>query len=222
MLHISADEVQGFEDQLPGDLPLGFTHAWGDVGDDQLLVTNLHAASGKQALLLDRQSGTHIGQWGFSTPLPTVTAGWLQISFSFRMEGRGSIAHLGLELRNGPERKLGGGFRYGKLAFYTISRKQDDELSYQASLGSYEPDSWYRLTFWLPGIDQEQTAYVQLARMAPNGAILPTSEPKALVCEVAQHKHPLLMFNLAPHKRGFRFYLDDFSTSIIPSLPFHQ
>ncbi len=199
---------QGFETQVPGELPSGWHHAWGEQGDDQFVVSNLTAAAGRQALLLDRATGTNTAQWGLQTALPTVTDNWLLLEFAFRMEGRGSKAHLGLELRNGATRALGLGFRYNTLSLHSYCEGVPTELRH-GEVGAYQPGRWYRVRLWLPTRGQGSTATVQLLSVADDTAGAPVAETARIACDVAHRPNALLMLNLAPGRRGFRFYLDE-------------
>jgi hypothetical protein len=209
---LSAKQINNFDQQIPGQSPAGWSHAWGNQSDDQLLVTNLRAASGQNSMLIDRLTSTNTAQWGIKTYLPQLTNGWLQISFSFCIEGAGTQAHLGMEFRNGygSKRAMGGGFRLNHLSFSTYAKDVPKELQ-KADLGDYQPDTWYRLVFLLPGPKEERTAYVQLFEILPDGSTQPLQKPQPLVCEVLQGKAPSIMLNIAPGRRGVRFFIDDIS-----------
>ena len=202
------EKHQDFETQVPGDLPAGWRHAWGEQGDDLFVISNLTAAAGRQALLLDRAPGTKAAQWGFQTALPTVTDSWMLLEFAFRVEGRGTKAHLGIELRNGPTRALGLGFRYNALSLRSYHGGAEAELR-KGKAGDYEPGRWYRLRLWLPTREQGTTAHVQLLSIRDDGTEQPVAAPTRIACDVAHRTNALLMVNLAPGKSGFRFYLDE-------------
>lgn len=214
---LSACQVNDFEQQVPGQSPTGWSHAWGNQNDDQVLVSNLRSASGKNAMLIDRLTSTNTSQWGMATYLPKITNGWLYLSFAFCIEGAGTQAHLGMEFRNGGKRATGGGFRFNHVSFYTYAKDVPEELQ-KADLGDYKPNKWYQLAFCLPGPGEERTTYVQLSEYLPDGSTCLLQKPQAFVCDVLHKSAPSIFFNIAQGKRGVRFFFDDFSYEHIQTI----
>ena len=217
---IGEDTVQqDFDAQAPGEWPRGWRHAWGQKGDDLFHVTNLRSVSGRQCILLDRSSGTNTAQWGVQTGLPTFTDGWFSLAFAFCMDGKGNNAHLGIELRNGgANRALSLGFRFNTLAMRTHVPDPPEGLA-GGRLGRYKPGHWYRVRLWLPTRAQPgPTAWASLEHLTAKG-YEPLGQPRPVACTLAQGASPLLMLNLAPNRRGFRFFLDDLTCRRVPAPP---
>ena len=209
---------QDFDSQLPGEWPHGWRHAWGQKGDDLVLVTNLRSVSGRQSFLLDRASGTNTAQWGVQTGLPAFADGWVSLAFAFCIEGKGVNAHVGIELRNGPKRALSLSFRFNTLTVRTNLPKPPAGLA-GGRLGRYQPGHWYRVRLWLPTRAQPgPRAWASLEGPTAKGYV-PMGQPVPVACKVAQQPSPLLMLNLAPNRRGFRFFLDDLTCRRVPAPP---
>ncbi len=212
---------QSFDDQAPGEWPRAWRHAWGPMGDDLVVVTNLESVSGRQSFLLDRASGTNKAQWGVQTALPSFEAGWAFLAFAFRIEGKGANAHIGIELRNGSKRALALGFRFNTLSVRTYQPKPPAELR-GGKLGRYKSGQWYRVRLWLPTRFQTgPKAWAGLETLTAKGSV-PMGKPIPVACTVAQGPSPLFMLNLTPNRRGFRFFLDDLLCHRVATLPFRE
>lgn len=197
---------QTFDEQIPGDVPDGWRKLWGEQGDDQLIVSNFYAVSGKKSLLLDRQSSTNTAQWGFGKPFPDIKDGWCVVSFDFLIEGAGNDTAIGVELRpaGGPTARslaVGIGGLKVNVAGPTFNNS--------TTVGAYEPGKWHRLTLWAPTREGKQTTgYATLeARDATGGwkAVGPTVS----VPSTFEKEYGFLQMNVAPNKRGFKLYVDD-------------
>ncbi len=209
---------QDFEEQVPGDLPKGWSRAWGEQGDDQFLVSNLTAASGRHAMVLDRYTGSNLAQWGLQTSLPHFSEGFVLLSLAFRVEGSGSRAHLGMELRHGGKRDMAMAFRYSTFSLHTYMKDPPLGLG-GGKVARYEQNSWYRLNFWLPTEKEGSTAYCRVDRLLPDGGEQACGPPLAFASTAAHTPKMLLMINLPPLRRGFRFYFDDLRCTAVNDHP---
>jgi len=198
---------QSFDGQIPGDFPDGWHKFWGDQGDDLVAVSNIHSASGKNSLMLDRETGANMAQWGFGRAFPDIKSGWCVISFAFLVDGAGSNTAIGIEIRpaGGPfERCLSAGI--GRLKVDINS----PDWSHKTEVGSYEPGKWQRLTLWTPTREDKQTAAYAVLETQDRSGEWKISGPAATVpARPFDKEYGYLLVNVAPNTRGFKLYIDD-------------
>jgi hypothetical protein len=215
---------QGFEDRLPGQAPAGWGGTWGKSGDDLLIVSNLRAVGGRQALLLDRTGG-NTEMWGVAAVFPDTEVGWLRFSFAFLVQGAGNDARFSFEIRE----RLPSGRRVAGLGF-AASRVQITPMSaagtymdpQRASLGAFEKDAWHRVELWLPTSGAaERRVLARLSRYAGQGAweaaggvVQVPGTPPAAGASYGQ-----FMLVMAPGARGYKLFLDDLQAAAVTVAP---
>ena len=197
---------QDFEAGVPGTSRSGWQHTWGQKDDDLLIISNVQAASGEQALLLNRAHNT--AQWGAQKSLPAIDKGWLFLSVAFRVEGKGDRAHFGVELRNGNNRALALSFRFGRVSVATKLPAIPTERA-GGGLGLFAEDRWYRVCLWLPSRALPKAdGRARLERRTGDGWAA-VGQDVRVACDLARKASPLAMLCLSPGRTGFRLYLDD-------------
>jgi hypothetical protein len=200
--------TQNFDEQIPGDAPSGWIKLWGNQGDDQFTITNIKAVSGKNSLLLDRQSGTNVAQWGFGRPLPTIDDGWYVTQFDFNVDGAGSDIDAGFELRA----KGGGNERACVLGLSGLSvGLSSGDWKQKVVLGQIVPGTWYRVTLWTPTTNGKQTAAYATLESQDSGQWKPVGTAQNVPATVPVGDYGFLEVNTVTSKRNFRVYIDDLS-----------
>lgn len=216
--------AQDFEDRVPGQAPADWGATWGTPGDDLLLVSNLRAVGGRQALLLDR-TGTNTEMWGIATTLPDTREGWLHVSFAFLVQGAGNDARFGFEIRErlpSGRRVVGLGFAASKVAVTPMSEAGAYLADQKVTLGAFEKDVWYRLELWLPAAGgPERRLPVSLSRYRGEGA---WEEAGALiqvpaVAPAGNASYGQFMLVMTPGARGYRLFLDALQAEGVPTAP---
>ena len=195
---------QDFEDQLPGQSPRGWSVAWGDPGDDLLLVSNLRALTGAHSLLLDRQSGEQSPMAGYSTRFANAPNRWVAFAVGLLIQGKADSVRFGLELRgaNPGDRVLAVGIDGRKVSLTAVAAKES------VALGEYEEDGWHRLRLWLPTAGGGQKEAM---------ARLDSRQPGQLCrvpCQAPPSGWGTFMPVTYPGKRGYLLFLDDLSAAV--------
>jgi hypothetical protein len=215
---------QDFEDRTPGREPGGWGGKWGDQGDDLLIVSNLRALSGKQALLLDR-TGDNTAMWGVMTGFPDHREGWVRLSFAFLVQGAGHDARFGFEIREGvPSQRRVAGLGFGGSAVKATPMSESGGYlsSETVRVGAFEKDVWHRLDLWMPASgNPDRRGAVQLSRYCGNGQWEPVRPPQAFPVVAPPEGRGLgqLMFVSTPGARGYRLFLDDLQLHAVPAPP---
>lgn len=197
---------QDFEDRLPGQVPAGWSLAWGNGGDDLLLTSNLRAASGQRSLLLDRQSGEQSPMGGYSTRYANLADGWLHFQFQLLLWGKADAVRFGFEWRgaNPGDRVAVIGVDGRKVTFTS------GDFAKSAPLGEVGEDQWATLQLWLPTTGGAQTEAV--ARLGDGPAVhLPAKPPAS--------GHGTFMLVTYPGKRGYMAFLDSLSVTRADTAP---
>ncbi len=88
---------QGFEDQVPGQLPQGLPVSWGDATDTIIAVSNLTAASGERSLLVDRTVGGSKAAFKLSRVVNNPGSAWGLFQFAIRIDGAAATSRLTVE-----------------------------------------------------------------------------------------------------------------------------
>ncbi|MDR3708582.1 MAG: hypothetical protein P4L33_09785 [Capsulimonadaceae bacterium] len=200
--------TQNFDEQVPGDTPSGWSKLWGEQGDDTFVIDNQYAVSGKQCLLLDRQSGTNVKMWGFGKPLPSIDDGWYVTQFDLLVDGAGSDIAAGFELRQ----KGGGNDKAFAVELNGFDLKLcSSDWKQTVTLAKIDAKTWYRVTVWAPTANGKQdTAYATIE--SRSGADWKALGPSQSVhSAVPKDGYGYLEVNTAPNKRNFRLYIDDLS-----------
>lgn len=215
---------QDFEDRTPGREPGGWGGKWGQQEDDLLIVSNLRAVSGKQALLLDR-TGDSTAMWGVTTGFPDLREGWLRLSFAFLVQGAGHDARFGFEIREGvPAQRRVAGLSFGGSAVKVtpMSESGGHQTAQSVRLGAFEKDAWYRLDLWLPASgNPDRRGAAQLSRYLGDGNWEAAHPPRALpvVAPPEGRGYGQLMFVATPGARGYRLFLDDLQLNAVAAPP---
>jgi hypothetical protein len=204
---------QSFEQQLPGEAPAGWGYRWGQAGDDLVSISNLEAAEGRRALLLDRTTGTQATMGGFGICFPDVRDGTAVITFHLLYTGAGHNAHFSLLIRD----------RKSPHATVAAIQAGDQALMFSGTgyrgktrLGSIRDGRWYRVRLWLPtGGAPAGTvnARAELAEMTAPGVYTPADSPIDIATATPPAAYGILELVTAPGKRDFRLYLDDLSVA---------
>ncbi|MCY3021332.1 MAG: hypothetical protein NTW87_20145 [Planctomycetota bacterium] len=211
--------MQDFESQTPGESPKDWYSSWGKHGDDLLIVSNLQAAGGKQSLLLDR-TGQLIEFGGWTTAFPGASEGWLQLSIAFRVEGAGSAAQFGIEIRaavsDAGRRVLG--LSFGECAVKTIPMNEagtnaSDKEAKPEVVGTFDRDVWYRIDVLLPSrsVGPAQGQVTLQRRKSPDGWEQVGTPVRCKIFPPAAGYGPLMLVP-APDSRGYKLFLDDIRT----------
>ena len=197
---------QNFDDQVAGEQPKGWSHSWGEQGDDQFVISNELCLSPKNSFLLDR-TGTNVAQWGCVAGLPEITTGWGVLSWCVRVQGAGNDIAAGFEVR---EPQLKGHFANVGLSGGKVVLKSGDWKS-GAMLGAYTADQWYRITLWLPTAEGKQTAvWGRMEARQEDGTWKAVGERLSVPLGDIETKYGALMLTVAPNKRNFKLFAEDF------------
>ncbi len=202
---------QDFESALPGQLPRGWSRHWGQAGDDLMLVTNLHAAQGKQCLLIDRSTGTNPEMWGGATEFPDPPGAWRELSFCFMIEGRGDDARFGIDLRGrrtNTERILSWGFGANRVSLSACKPPAGADKVKSPS-AEYRPGVWYRVRVWLSAAKPAKgEAWAMLEEREGADGWRTVYPPVCLPITPPRQEWGILMVNVGPQHRGLNVYLD--------------
>ena len=150
-----ADETvivnQNFDKQVAGELPEGWVHAWGNQDDDLFRVSSENAASLKNSLEIDRESGSNLNHWGLKRDFTAPNQGMTEISFNICIVGPGSQVGLYIELRD--RRATNKEALLLTCAFYKLKGGIYSHTANKPGLefGRYVAGKWYHLSMNLPG-----------------------------------------------------------------------
>ncbi len=216
--------AQDFEERLPGQAPAGWGGVWGTPGDDLLVISNLRALRGRQALLLDR-TGSNTEMWGTAVVFPDAKEGWLRLSFAFLVQGAGNDARFGFEIREtlpSGRRVTGLGFAASRVQITPMSEAGAYLPQQSVSLGGFEKDVWHRVELWLPTPGGgEPRVLGQLSRYVGKGSwdaagtlVEVPGTPPANTAHYGQ-----FMLVLAPGARGYKLFLDDLQAAAVATVP---
>lgn len=199
---------EDFEQSVPGDQPKGFAKSWGEQGDDAFVISNEVAASGDKSLLFDRTTGTNTRMWGYAAKLPDVQKDWAVLSACLYIQGAGNDATMGFEVRDvksSASALASFSFRGRKFILSAPGFKK------HVDLGEYKPQTWYRVTLWLPTQqgDQKQV-HALLEESDGKGGWTQPNKMQSVDAAAPANGFGTLMIVVPPEKRNFRVFMDDF------------
>lgn len=204
---------ENFEKSVPGDAVKGWNKSWGEQGDDAFVVSNEVAASGEKSLLFDRTTGTNTKMWGFSTRLPDIQKDWAVFSTCLYIQGAGNDANLSFEIRDIKSRAeslASFSFLNKKFTFFSGDRKS------RVDLGEYKPQTWYRVTLWMPTKEGDQKqAYAKLEESDGKGG-WQAGTLQSVPGVAPENGYGILMLVVPKDKRNFRVFMDDFQLASQP------
>ena len=208
--------LQNFDDQVAGDVPTSWIKLWGEQGDDQFTISNLKSVSGKNCLLLDKQSSTNTKMWGFGRPLPAMEEGWYMTSLDFAVEGAGNDISVWIELRarGGTNERvcvLG-------IAGQTVTMSSPD-WTHSVVLGPLAPGTWNRVTLWTPTTHGGQASAFGLLENRVSDAWKAVGSKQSVPSAAPKGGYGFLEFNTTPDKRGYKLYVDDVQVSQAANVP---
>ena len=204
--------LQSFEQQLPGESPVGWSYRWGQPGDDLISISNIEAVDGQHALLLDRTLGTKATISGFGTAIPDIRDGTVVLTVHLLYTGPGNNAHFGLLIRDSK----------GPHTVVAAIQSGDQELAFSGTayhgkgdLGAFREKRWYRVRLWLPtgGAKDTTNARAALWEMTAAGVFTPAGKEVALDTVQAPAAYGIIELVTGPEKRDYRLYLDALSVT---------
>lgn len=203
---------QNFDIQISGQKPEKWCRAWGTKDDDQLIVSNLQAISGKNSLLLDRKTGLNQHMWGVALRFPHVNSPQFTLSFCFLIEGTGNEACFSFEIRGADantDRVVTLSVRNRNVYLITNNKSVKNRKKKSVLLGKYEPGEWYRVKLILPTSGKlNLKAYGSLYSYKKENIVTENS-PQSVDINLPKKKYGILMLNTAPGKRNYRLFIDD-------------
>lgn len=205
-----------FEGVVPGDTPAGWARAWGDQGDDLVLVSNERAASGVNSMLLDRRNSTNESQWGLATKIPAVRSGWGVLSFCMLAQGAGTDLMLGYELRDATSNRASTvTIGVSKMRIHLAAQG----VKKQVPIADLRVDAWQRVTVWLPTVEGRQTQVWAKVENLTDGEWKPAGELVAIDIQAPSEPMETFMIATWPKKRDYKLFLDDLRLDSRTSAP---
>lgn len=148
---------QGFEDQVPGQLPKGLPVTWGDAAETVIAVTNLTAATGQHALLIDRTVGETKASFKLSRVVQNTGSPWALFQFAVRLDGAAATSRMTIEIgpaHPNPVAKFVYSLRGWGPQIYLYPNVRgatwDENWQQKRVICDWQRDTWHRLSLAFP------------------------------------------------------------------------
>lgn len=169
-----------FNDQVVGTVPKAWKMIWGDIGQDQKLIDNIHPMHDQSNYMLLKRSeidnAKKAPSWGAGAKIPKWKSPWLEVRIDFRHYGpfmarAGRVELTGLRGESIYAINLGT-YSPGQAANSVgkVYLRSEGEKPNFISIGKVNENQWYRLCLRLPSpSNQEQDIFCKLLKQNANG-----------------------------------------------------